>query len=144
MELQADHRVPRDWGGSSAQDNLWAICAECNRGKKNFFATIEDGAKKSMAYPDATQRIGELLKVFVGKEPPPRWLIETVAMDDDWPRRLRELTDLGWEYKTVRVKKADNRWSVSYKLVNSKPWPENVRAAIREAAAKRGAKSYGA
>lgn len=144
ITLQADHRIPRSWGMGSDLDNLWAICAECNRGKKNFFATIEDGAKKCMTYPETIQRLGELLKLFAGRPAPPRWLLETVAMDDEWTRRIRELRDLGWEYRTVRIKKTNGRWSVSYSLISSREWPADIQAAIQEAAAKRGSKSYGA
>lgn len=137
--LVVDHKVPRDWGGSNEESNLWAICEDCNGGKKSFFASLpQDIMAKCMAYADATQRLGELLKAFAD-QPPPRWLLKTVALDeDDWPRRLRELRDLGWEYRVTR----DHEGRTSYRLVESKPWPPDVREAIRQAAEKRGSKSY--
>src|SRR5665213_177291 len=35
--LVVDHKIPRDWGGLTEAENLWAICEACNAGKKNYF-----------------------------------------------------------------------------------------------------------
>ena len=143
VKLVVDHRIPREWGGRTEEDNLWAIDETCNIQKRDHFAILpKDIMTRCMQYSDTTQRLGELLKVFKGKAPP-RWLFTAVGMDDEWTRRLRELRDLGWEYKSVNKKgqKGANRFS--YRLIESKPWPEDVRKAIGEAAKKRGSKSFG-
>ena len=31
-----DHKKHRDWGGTNERDKHWAICEECNSGKKAF------------------------------------------------------------------------------------------------------------
>ena len=141
IKLVIDHRVPREWGGTSHEDNLWAICEEMNIAKRHFCATLPKSVmQKCMGFDDPTQRIGELLKAFDGKFVP-RWLLEIVGMDDEWTRRLRELRDLGWRVDSVRAKGERGRHKFVYKLVESKPWPSDVRAAIQAAAAKRGSKS---
>lgn len=33
VTLHVDHRIPRSRGGTNDPDNLWTLCAECNRGK---------------------------------------------------------------------------------------------------------------
>lgn len=142
IKLEVDHRVPLDLGGSNDDDNLWAICSECNNGKKNFFKSLPkellDGV---LTWKDPTQRIGEFLRAC-GDDAPPRWMIEFVARDGDPFRRLRELRDLGWEYKTVRVKNDFGRWETSYIVTKTAPWPEDVDAAIKASAAARGKRSF--
>src|ERR1700724_2358603 len=39
--LVIDHKIPRDWGGLTEPDNLWAICEECNAGKKSYFKSVD-------------------------------------------------------------------------------------------------------
>jgi hypothetical protein len=34
ITLVVDHKKLRDWGGTNDRDNLWAICEECNAGRK--------------------------------------------------------------------------------------------------------------
>lgn len=141
VKLAIDHRYPRDWGGSDDVDNLEVLCTDCNGGKKAYFASLDPKAmRRCIGYEDATQRIGELLKLFKGKVPPRR-LIAAVAMEDEWPRRLRELRDLGWDVKSVRVKGQRGAARFSYQLLSEQPWPADIRAAIAAAAKKRGAKS---
>ncbi len=41
--LQVDHKLPRDWGGTNSRENLWALCEQCNRGKKSYFSSINAG-----------------------------------------------------------------------------------------------------
>lgn len=35
VKLEIDHKVPVSKGGSSQIDNLWTLCFECNRGKRD-------------------------------------------------------------------------------------------------------------
>ena len=143
IKLVIDHRIPREWGGPSELNNYWAICEPCNIAKRDFFATLpQDIMKKCMKYELPIQRIGELLKVFEGKIVP-RYLLVLVGMEDEWTRRLRELRDLGWKVKYKQVKGEKGASRHSYKLLESKPWPKDIKSAIAAAAKKRGSKSFG-
>ena len=67
VKLVADHRVPREWGGPTEEDNLWAICETCNIQKRDYFATLpQDIMKRCMVYDDSVLRLGELLMAKVG------------------------------------------------------------------------------
>lgn len=141
IKLAVDHRIPREWGGTNDVENLEALCEECNGGKKAYFATLDAVAmRRCINYDESVQRIGELLKVFKGRVPPRR-LIAAVAMEDEWPRRLRELRDLGWKVDSVRVKGQRGAAKFSYRLIADKPWPIDIRAAIAHAAARRGSRA---
>lgn len=35
--LEADHKVPRSKGGPDTLANLWTLCFECNRGKRDSY-----------------------------------------------------------------------------------------------------------
>ncbi|MFN3166143.1 MAG: HNH endonuclease [Phycisphaeraceae bacterium] len=142
VKLEVDHRVPLDLGGDNEDDNLWAICSECNNGKKNFFKSLpKDKLNGVLIHKDPTRRIGEFLKVC-GDDAPARWMIEFVARDNDTYRRLRELRDVGWDYKTVKRKNEFGKTETSYVITKTAPWPDDVDAAIKAAAAKRGKKSF--
>ena len=98
IALVVDHKIPRGWGGSSDPENLWAICEECNHGKKNLFASIDSAAMRSaIAHSSVHVRIGELLKGFGVGKPVPSHMIDAVAGQDEWRKRLRELRYLGWK-----------------------------------------------
>ena len=143
IKLVVDHRVPRSWGGTDDIENLEALCDQCNGGKQAFFATLDSAImRKCMNFDLPIQRIGELLKAFRG-QPPPRRLIAAVGMDDEWTRRLRELRDLGWTVAHVRVKGEKRANRHSYRLIKSRRWPADVKAAVKAAAKGRGAKSFG-
>lgn len=133
MRLHVDHRIPRDWGGTNEDENLWAVCSECNEGKKNFFASITDSrVQKAMAHADIYIRIGELLKAFAG-EPVPKDYIQVVASThDDFEKRMRELRKLGWRY-TFKKKKEHGRFKTAFILEHWEPWPKDPGAAIRRA-----------
>ena len=110
IKLVVDHKIPRNWGGSNDRSNLWAICEECNAGKKDYFASLDvdsETMKRITAYTSVHVRIGELLKaVGVGNKVPSS-LIEVVANQDDWHKRLRELRypAIGWRIDPQRYKK---------------------------------------
>lgn len=137
IKLVVDHKKPRAWGGSNDRENLWAICVQCNSGKKAYFNSLnvtDEFMKKVMAHGSVHVRIGETLKaVGVGKRTPPE-ILEVVAGQDDWHKRLRELRYpvIGWEIDTVGYKNSDGRKKVDYVLRSYKPWPHDPTATIRQ------------
>jgi hypothetical protein len=134
--LVVDHKKPREWGGSNDKENLWAICEECNAGKKAFFSSLRanpEMMKKAISHESIHVRIGELLKASgVGKRTP-SGLIEVVADQDDWQKRLRELRYpvIGWEIETVLFKDKSGRKRADYVLRAFKPWPDDPSGTIR-------------
>jgi len=130
--LVVDHKIPRDWGGSSEEDNLWAICEECNAGKKAYFATQDqDLMRDVMGHKSIHMRIGELLKRNMGK-PVPSPLIELVAGQEDWKKRTRELRYLGWVIEATRRKLESGKVESYYTLRKFEAWPENPSGWIRD------------
>jgi hypothetical protein len=130
IALVVDHKVPREWGGKTAEENLWAICEDCNQGKQNFFASLDRGLMgKVMRHRSVHVRIGELLKAKA-KEPVPSWLIGLVAGQADWMKRTRELRYLGWKIQ-VSKKKAGQKVESHYTLVKAARWPEDPTGWIR-------------
>lgn len=137
IKLDVDHRVPRTWGGATERENLWALCKVCNIQKKDFYATLDpEIMSKCMKYSLTVQRLGELLVAFNG-EVVPRFLLEVVGQDYEWPRRLRELRDIGWEVERVIDTSQKGRHQHTYRLIKSAPWPKDIRAAIKSSAKKR-------
>lgn len=135
--LHVDHKIPKAWGGTDDPDNLQALCAECNEGKRHYYATFNRYSaeiKQAVAHDEPHRRIGELLMAFRGA-PVRSDLIERVASakqyQDDWQKRLRELRLLGWKIKASR-RKEGGRVVAYYELVHSEPWPPgNIGQAIR-------------
>jgi hypothetical protein len=137
IRLVIDHRVPYQWGGPTEAENLWAICETCNIQKKDFIADLPvETMSQCMTHKETVKRLGELLKAFKG-EIVPRSLLEIVGQDDEWTRRLRELRDLGWLVERVVDTSQRGRYQHAYRLVKSKPWPADIRSAIRLSAKKR-------
>ena len=144
VRLQVDHKVPKEWGGSDDVDNLQPLCEECNRGKKNLFATYDTYAeefRRAMRLDAPQQRIGEFLKALAPSEVRSD-VLELVAnagtYQEDWQKRLRELRVLGWKIETRRQKEG-RRMRVYYRLVESQPWPDgSIRSALRRATKERG------
>lgn len=136
ITLVVDHKKPRDWGGTNDRENLWAICEECNAGKKAYFTSLNVDAelmKKVTAHESVHVRIGELLKaVGVGK-PTPSALLEVVADQDDWQKRLRELRYpvIGWEIETHTYKAPSGKKQADYILRHYEPWPDDPTGRIR-------------
>jgi 5-methylcytosine-specific restriction endonuclease McrA len=130
VKLQVDHKTPQSWGGSSEVVNLQALCEECNRGKKNYFASIEDWGphiKAASAYEDPRMRIGELLK-RVHPDEVRSDVVEMVAQaqqyQEDWQKRLRELREIGWVIPSPRRKKdEEGRVRVYWRVESWEDWP---------------------
>jgi 5-methylcytosine-specific restriction endonuclease McrA len=135
--LQVDHKLPQSWGGTNDTENLQALCSECNRGKKDHFRTLEQYGRKIAAaskYTEPHKRIGELLKAFSPGEVRSD-IIEMVAhhgqYQEDWHKRMRELRELGWDYKPRRERDEQGRTRVYYRLTRWHPWPSgNIRTEI--------------
>lgn len=136
IKLAVDHRVPYSWGGATTDENLWALCYECNIQKKDFFASLDQEImSKCMNFPETQKRLGELLKAFKGKIVP-RSLLEVVGRDDEWTRRLRDLRSLGWDVERVIDPEQEGRYKHAYKLNKSAPWPPSISIALKQAGAK--------
>jgi 5-methylcytosine-specific restriction endonuclease McrA len=136
ITLVVDHKKPRDWGGSNGRDNLWAICDDCNSGKKAFFSSLNAQPKmmkKIMVHRSVHVRIGELLKAVGVGNSTPSLLLEVVADQDDWQKRLRELRYpvIGWEIEKKLYRAASGRKQADYVLKSYRDWPENPTEAIR-------------
>ncbi len=136
ITLVVDHKKPRDWGGTNDRENLWAICDECNAGKKAYFSSLHVGAdlmKRVMAHDSVHVRIGEVLKAIgVGKRTSSH-LIDVVADQDDWQKRLRELRYpvIGWEIDTKLYRADSGRKQCDYILRSFKAWPADPSGVIR-------------
>lgn len=137
--LVVDHKIPQDWGGTNDDDNLWALCEDCNAGKKAYFASQnQDLMQGVMHHKSIHVRIGELLKRNFRK-PVPAPLIELVAGQEDWKKRTRELRYLGWKIDASRRKLQSGKVESYYTLKKFKAWPENPTAWIRDFERKRAA-----
>jgi HNH endonuclease len=145
IKLVVDHKIPQSWGGTDDPENLWAICEECNAGKKDYFESFDPQLMRGvMAHESPHMRIGELLKMYFGK-PVPGWLIEFVAFDqEDWKKRTRELRYLGWDIRATRKKNRDtNRVEAFYTLNKFTKWIENPTKWIRDFEAARAKRNRG-
>gem|GEM_PF-626876 len=136
VKLHIDHKIPRSWGGSREDSNLWTLCSECNEGKKNLFASYDaEQMKQLMKYQSVHKRIAELLHMYQGQ-----WvdsdLIEFVAnavdWQQDWQKRLRELRYpvIGLDIESRRAKRG-TRFISQYKLNNWVVLPNDPSAASR-------------
>jgi hypothetical protein len=132
ITLVVDHKIPREWGGKTEPDNLWAICEDDNQGKKNLFASVDSDAMRSAIKHDSVHvRIGELLKGAGVGEPVPSHMIDIVANQDEWRKRLRELRYLGWVITASRANLAGGRFQSAYRLDKFTEWPPDPSGAIR-------------
>jgi 5-methylcytosine-specific restriction endonuclease McrA len=137
VTLVVDHKKPREWGGTNDRENLWGICEECNAGKKDFFNSLNavpEVMKKVTQHESVHVRIGELLKaVGVGRRTSSS-LLEVVADQDDWQKRLRELRYpvIGWDIETHTYKAPSGKKLADYILRSFKPWPEDPTGVIRK------------
>jgi transcriptional regulator with XRE-family HTH domain len=131
ITLVVDHKIPRDWGGTNDDDNLWAICEECNAGKKAHFASLDQNLmRRVMHHKSVHVRIGGLLKASRGK-PVSSELIAIVANQEDWQKRTRELRYLDWRIDVSRSTLPSGRVRSSYTLKRSTPWPPDPSGWIR-------------
>ncbi|HTD23946.1 MAG TPA: HNH endonuclease signature motif containing protein [Terriglobales bacterium] len=136
ITLVVDHKKPRDWGGTNDRDNLWAICEDCNAGKKAYFSSVHadpEFMKKILLEKSVHVRIGETLKAFGVGRPVPASLIEILADQDDWHKRLRELRYpvVGWKIIVKKHRAEDGRVTTDYILERYKEWSPDPTGDIR-------------
>jgi hypothetical protein len=140
VRLHIDHKIPREWGGPTELENLWALCSECNEGKRNFFASFTDPRiQRAMLHRSVHIRLGELLKAFHNEWVAKEYLAVVAWTHDDWEKRLRELREIGWDYNYKRQQEGD-RVRVYFRLARWAPWPDDPAKAIREAELRKGKK----
>jgi len=121
IALEVDHRVPGSWGGKAVHENLWAICAQCNRDKKALFASIEEtSVALALDHGSVHVRLGEVLKS--SRDWVPGWVLSVVANRHDWMKRIRDLRYLGWQVAVRRRKLPSGKAESQYKVVKSAPW----------------------
>jgi hypothetical protein len=134
IKLHIDHKVPREWGGATEEENLWALCSTCNEGKRNYIASFDPELMKHvLSHESVHRRLVELLHSKLGD-----WvdcdLLEFVAnfedYQTDWRKRLRELRYFGLEIDTSREKR-DRRTVSLYRLRNWAELPEDLSEAAR-------------
>jgi hypothetical protein len=138
VKLEADHKIPRSWGGDTTEDNLWAICQQCNNGKRNFFSSFDPNLmSKLVATKSVHERIATMLKMHEG-EPVPSWLLEFVAnvndFQEDWQKRLRELRYpvIGMKIRATTAKAPSGKKLSSYTLEHWVPLPQDHQALIKQ------------
>lgn len=143
IKLQADHKVPQSWGGPTTMENLWAICEECNRGKRNYFASFSaDEMQKVANIESVHERIAQFLRLHM-PDPVPAWAIEFVAnvrdQQLDWRKRLRELRyePIGLQIE-VSKKKDDKGVQSFYSLQRWRDLPEDHVRLIKEFEKRKG------
>jgi 5-methylcytosine-specific restriction endonuclease McrA len=135
ITLVIDHKKPINWGGTDAPENLWAICEDCNGGKKAYFSSVKADAtlmKRINAEASVHVRLGETLKAFGVGKPVPAYLLEIVADQEDWRKRIRDLrySVIGWKIKAKRYRQKGKTYA-DYVLQSWKPWPKDPSGTIR-------------
>lgn len=141
IRLVVDHKRPLAWGGTNERSNLWAICEQCNGGKQAFFESQDRNVmRRVVGYPTSHERIAALLKIFGGDGVPSR-LVELVADEVDWRKRLRELRYLGWKIVALRRTSAARRVEILWKMQREGEWGADMTTKIRKIEAARRQKS---
>ena len=137
IKLQADHRVPDSWGGPTSIENLWALCEECNRGKRNFFSSFDPDEMREVVQIKSVQaRIAHFLRLHLGK-PVPSYAVQAVAnvidQQDDWQKRTRELRYPGidLDIEVTQKKKPKGGRESFYRLKNWIDLPADFQQIIR-------------
>jgi hypothetical protein len=145
VKLQADHKIPRSWGGATELDNLWAICEACNNGKRDFFSSLNSDEMERLVRIDSVHaRLAEGLRLR-GKDGVPSWFLEFVAnvndFQEDWQRRLRELRVLGIDYEFKKSRLPSGKVQTTYTLTKWTDLPHDATGVVRQReGAKRRAK----
>lgn len=131
VKLVVDHKVPHSWGGTDDLENLQALCEDCNAGKKALFATLDDGLMREVIkYSSVHQRIAKALLLCKG-EPVSSQLLEIIADQEDWHKRLRELRYLGWEISVRKRKLTSGKVKSWYVLDKEGEWSDDMTQTIR-------------
>lgn len=97
VKLVVDHILPRAWGGETVMDNLWALCEQCNQGKKAHESDVDaEAMRRILSQRSGRLRILEYMKQKLGQVSSKEELM-IVSGIHDYPRRIRELRDEGWD-----------------------------------------------
>lgn len=140
IKLELDHVIPVEWGGTSDIWNLQALCSEDNAAKKAYFAGFDPQLmRKVYAYPKVHQRIGQLL-VALHPEYVNSSLLEAVAGQDDWQKRLRELRTIGWRISVKKMRQANGRVTSAYRVEKWTELSKDPAADVRRIEKERGLK----
>ena len=86
--------------------------------------------RRVMALKSVHMRLGETLKALKGQLVPAK-MLDTVANQDDWKKRLRELRYLGWEIDGLSPNPYNGRLFSGYRLTKSRTWPDDPTGVIR-------------
>jgi HNH endonuclease len=144
VKLHIDHKIPREWGGKTVEENLWPLCTECNQGKKNYFATFDPELMTKVLHEDSVHlRIALLLKEKIGEWVDSdllRFVANFKTYQEDWQKRLRELRYTGLEIEH-RNRKVGRRVKSYYRITNWVELPADVTAFAREYERNRAAKN---
>jgi 5-methylcytosine-specific restriction endonuclease McrA len=119
IALVVDHKIPKDWGGSSTdEDNLWALCEDCESQLEPRARTPStDSIRRIFLLPTARERVAALLKTKRGHAIPGCWL-KAVAGIADWARCVRSLRSEGWNVVVQRAGDQRRASLPSYSLVS--------------------------
>jgi len=129
--LFVDYKIPLEQGGRTESDNLWAICEDCKVGKKSCFESVDSAwIRDVMALKSVHMRLGETLKTL-RSHPVPAEIMDFVANQDDWKKRVRELRYLGWKIDVFTPKRSNRRVSTFYRLTEPRAWPDDPTGVIR-------------
>lgn len=139
VKLEVDHVLPQAWGGDSEPDNLQALCVDCNAGKKasvQSYGQYEDVIRNAVSFESPHRRAIELLLHTTADSPLPSSVFRTVlnfgTQQDEWDRRMRELREIGWDYRAPQRSTGRRRTSVRY-LTRRGDLPDDLAGAIRDA-----------
>jgi len=119
---------------NTVSDKPQLFCEECNAGLEACRLEHHDPAwmVAVMSHRSVHVRLGETLKAFEG-EPVSAEVLNLVANQGAWKKRIRELRYLGWEIETFNRKLPEGgRVSSYYRLVKSRPWPTDPTGIIRQ------------
>lgn len=131
VTLVVDHKVPQAWGGTSDKENLWAICDECNGGKKAHFSSLDqEKMREVMRHQTSHERIAAAFLTY-GGAPVPSNVLEIAGGEVDWRKRLRELRYLGWEITSQRNKTSNGSIEVRWEATKHGEWFEGMGKKIR-------------
>lgn len=138
VKLQIDHKIPRNWGGATEPDNLWALCQLCNSGKRDYFSSYNDDVmQRIMKFDSVYERLLETMRIHEGN-PTPSWLLEFVANADDyqedWQKRARELRYpvIGVEFVVTKKKQLNGKVLSYYALTKDAELPDNHKRLIKD------------
>lgn len=138
IKLEVDHRIPQAWGGTDDDENLWAVCVQCNHGKRDFFESFNPSEMAELvAIESVHERIAKFLKMRQGEAVDSNY-IEDIAnvreRQEDWQKRLRELRYpvVGLEIETGRYRTEQGFIRSTYKLVKWVEIPSDHQKLIKD------------